>query len=112
VVAAVARGGRSENGLGVVSDPDGAPSRDGEERVSFYGVDDGHRVPHPLAGVAVAPQLDLLDGMGVGPGDVADDLFRDVIDEFPHLLRREDHVHVGWHRAKNDSAKLIPCEKL
>ena len=47
-----------------------------------------HRVPHLLPCVAVIVQINLLDGMNVGPADVADDLFRNTFHGGAHFAGR------------------------
>ena len=64
---AVARGRKGEVGRPVVVEHHVAALSQREEAVALHGVDDGQRVPHLLAGVAVAGHIDLLDGVIVGP---------------------------------------------
>ena len=64
-----------------------------EHCVALYGLDHHHRIPHLLPSVAVVLHIDLLDGVNVGPVDVADHSLRPVVDLVAHLHGREDDIH-------------------
>ena len=49
------------------------------ESITFNGVDDGLRVPHLLAGIAIEELVGPLDRVEVCPVHIADDSFRAVI---------------------------------
>ncbi len=96
LVAAVAVGGGGEGSSGLGGDGHGAAGGEGEEGVAFDGVDDGEGVPHLLACVAVAAHVNLLDGVGVCPADVGDDLLGRVFDGIASFAGGEDDVDVAW----------------
>ena len=66
------------------------------EGIAFNGVDDGLRVPHLLAGIAVKELVCPLDRVEVCPVHIADDSFRAVIQRVSDLAWGEDNVHVFW----------------
>ena len=95
LVAAVASGQGSETGDGAVVDADGAALGEDEVPVAFDGVDDGEGIPHLLTCVAVAAEIDLLDGVAVGPRDVGNDQFGKVFDALSHFAGGVNHIDIG-----------------
>ena len=63
--------------------------------VAFDGIDDGKGIPHFLSCIAVAIEVNLLDGVTVGPRDVGDDQFGKVFDALSHFAGGVDHIDIG-----------------
>ena len=91
---------------GIRMEGDDTPRREIEKLIALHGIDDGHRVPHLLTCVAVIVQVDLLDGMNVGPRDVADDLLRNIFHGVAHFAGRERHGHVVGPEEEKVRCKL------
>ena len=67
LIAAVSfrRGGKLCDG--VLGNAHLTPSGQREETIPFNGMDDGHRIPHLLAGIAFTCEIYLFDGVDVSP---------------------------------------------
>ena len=86
----MAYGRRRKRGYKLGSEGDDAALRKQERSVALYGMDEGHRIPHLLSRVAVIIHINLLDGMNVGPIDVAEYTCHDI--EGFHLLTHQFHT--------------------
>ena len=96
LVAAVAVRISFEKGFSVRGEGDETAWRQLVEGIAFNGVDDGLRVPHLLAGIAVEVLVGPLDRVEVCPAHIADDSLRTVIQRVTDFTRGEDDVHILW----------------
>ncbi len=96
LVAAVAVRVCFEKGFSVRGEGDKAAWRQFVEGIAFNGVDDGLRVPHLLASVAVKVLVSPLDRVKVCPAHIADYSLGTVIKRVTDFARGEDDVHILW----------------
>ena len=67
-------GGWGKKGDSLISECDNSSLREVEEAIALNSIDDYQGIPHLLACVAIEVQIDLFDGMNIGPVDVGNHL--------------------------------------